>query len=95
MIINFRSMPIHPEVKEVDLVEHFNFLSNFSMDIINTTHRQPPPGFEEFHCVDIVGKSIEWVNEAFPKERFEWYLWFESVFLVTPEMYSHILLKNS
>lgn len=52
-----------------------------------------PEGFEGYHCVDVVGTEFAWMNETFPKEKFTWYLWFESVFLVPEEMVPFLKLR--
>ena len=57
--------------------------------------RTPPDGYESYTVVDVLGKEFIWMNETFPKEKFKWYLWFESVFLVPEEMVPFLLLKWS
>jgi hypothetical protein len=54
-----------------------------------------PPGFENYYLVDVIGKEFVWLNKTFPKERFKWYCWYESVFLVPPEMATFLRLKWS
>lgn len=55
----------------------------------------PKKGFEDYYCVDVIGKEFVWLNESFPREHFEWYCWYESVFLVPPEMATFLRLKWS
>lgn len=43
--------------------------------------------------IDVMGKELIWINENFPRERFTWYIWFESVFLVPDEMLSFLMLR--
>lgn len=45
-----------------------------------------PKEFNNYYCVDVLGKEFVWMNESFPKDRYKWYLWYESVFLVPEEM---------
>ena len=52
-----------------------------------------PDGFDNYHCIDVLGKEFIWVNENFPKEHYKWYLWFESIFLVPPEMATFLKLR--
>ena len=57
--------------------------------------RKPPEGYEDYVCVDVLGTALAWMNEHFPKEQYTWYHWFESIFLVTPEMATFLKLKWS
>ena len=52
-----------------------------------------PTGFEGYYCVDVLGQEFDWMNSTFPKEKFKWYLWFESVFLVPEEMVPFLKLR--
>lgn len=54
-----------------------------------------PEGFEKYHAVDVLGTEFAWMNETFSKEKFKWYLWFESVFLVPEEMVPFLVLRWS
>lgn len=53
------------------------------------------PGFlvGDYYRVDVVGKEFIWMNDSFPKDKYKWYLWYESVFLVPEEMATFLLLK--
>jgi hypothetical protein len=82
---------------EAALLEHANFLFEYEpftlpYGFINA-RREPPEGYEDYVCVDVIGKELEWMNEHFTKERYTWYVWFESVFLVTPEMATYLTLR--
>lgn len=54
-----------------------------------------PEGFENHYCVDVLGEEFKWMNETFTKDKFKWYLWFESVFLVPEEMVPFLKLRWS
>jgi len=90
MNVNFRS--IGPKVSEDALVKHANWLAkprNMNYRIpagYSNEKREPPKGYENYVCLDVLGEEFLWLNEHFPKSQYTWYLWFESVFLVTPEM---------
>lgn len=56
-------------------------------------NRKPPAGYESYCCVDMLGLEFEWVNKNFPREQHTWYLWFESIFLVPPEMATFLQLR--
>jgi hypothetical protein len=58
-------------------------------------NRTPPVGYESYTVVDVLGEEFVWMNEVFPKEKFKWYLWFESVFLVPEEMVPFLRLRWS
>lgn len=91
MKANFKAT--HSETEETlnylaeDLASH-----SHSWGFMNNT-RTPPVGFGTFHCIDVGGAEFAWLNEAFPQEKYTWYLWFESIFLVPNEMASFLLLK--
>lgn len=57
--------------------------------------RERPMGYESYRCVDLLGSEFAWVNENFPREQYTWYLWFESIFLVPPEMATFLQLRWS
>jgi len=52
-----------------------------------------PKEFENHYLVDVMGKEFAWLNESFPKDRYKWYHWYESVFLVPPEMATFLILR--
>jgi hypothetical protein len=47
----------------------------------------------DYYAIDLVGDRLKYANEHFPKDKFTWYLHFESVFAVPENMYSALLLK--
>lgn len=53
------------------------------------------PGFlvGDYYRVDVVGKEFIWMNDSFPKDKYKWYLWYESIFLVPEEMATFLILK--
>ena len=96
MKINFQGLG---NISNNELVEHAEYLARdlnplFTLPpgFTNET-RQPPEGYEDYVCVDVLGAEFVWMNENFPKEQYTWYLWFESVFLVTPEMATYLKLR--
>jgi hypothetical protein len=94
MKINFSSIN-HGTHKE--LMEHAKFLADHKPLYISggflNPGREPPSGYENYVCVDVVGSEFVWMNEYFAKEEYTWYLWFESIFLVTPEMATFLALR--
>lgn len=94
MKINFQSVG---GLNDLALTEHADFLFNYKPfalpDAFVNNGRQPPEGYEDYICVDVLGEELVWMNEHFPKEKYTWYLWFESIFLVTPEMASYLALR--
>ena len=97
MKINFRSLD--NKVSDTQLKKHFQWLTTSPFDVDGNPGRiavhATPRGYEHYHTVDVIGPALIWMNETFPKEKFTWYLWFESVFLVPEEMMPFILLKWS
>ncbi len=94
MKINFSNVS---DATDQQLVEHAQWLlkdfpefSNIELPV-----RQPPDGYQSYVCIDVMGKQFVWLNENFPREQYTWYLWFESVFLVTPEMATFFRLRWS
>ena len=55
----------------------------------------PPEKFKNYYLVDVLGKEFVWMNDSFPKDRYKWYLWYESVFLVPEEMATFLILRWS
>jgi hypothetical protein len=96
MKINFGSIL---DSTESELIDHAEFLAAYeplylSAGFINSG-REPPHGYEGYVCVDVLGPEFVWMNEYFSKEEYTWYLWFESIFLVTPEMATFLALRWS
>ena len=54
-----------------------------------------PEKFKNYYLVDVLGKEFAWMNDSFPKDRYKWYLWYESVFLVPEEMATFLILRWS
>ena len=96
MKINFKSID---DVAHDVLVDHFRGLLEivpaYMPDGFVNEGRKPPEGYESYVCVDVLGEELLWMNEQFPQEQYTWYIWFESIFLVTPEMASYLKLKWS
>jgi hypothetical protein len=91
MKINFRSVG---KAIDQELLEHAQRLANYKpLGHFLGGGRLPPNGFESFVCIDAIGEQFLWLNENFPREQYIWYLWFESVFLVTPQMATFFRLK--
>lgn len=94
MKINFTNVDT---IYDDQFVEYVDYLFNYEpftlpYGFINV-ERQPPEGYEDYVCVDVLGEELEWMNEHFPKEQYTWYHWFESIFLVTPEMATFLKLR--
>ena len=94
MKVNFQSIALIPDN---ELAAHGEFLSDqkpiYGLATHVDTGRAPPMGYEDYVCVDVFGPEFVWMNEHFPREQYTWYLWFESVFLVTPEMATYLQLR--
>ena len=54
-----------------------------------------PKGVENYYRVDVCSKEFVWLNETFPRERFKWYCFEETMFWVPPEMATFLRLKWS
>lgn len=96
MKINFRGIN---GATERELKDRAEFLANYeSLHLPSgflNPGRKPPDGYEDYVCVDVLGAEFVWMNEYFTKEEYTWYLWFESIFLVTPEMATFLALRWS
>jgi hypothetical protein len=96
-VINFRSASNLEESQE-ELEKHYNWLIGYGdkgkghFRMING-HSECHKNYPTHYPVDVFGTELKWMNESFPKETYEWYLWFESVFLVPEEMASLLMLK--
>ncbi len=94
MKVNFQSIAMIPDN---ELLAHGHWLaeheSTFLIPPWVDTDRAPPMGYEDYVCVDVFGPEFLWMNEHFPREQYTWYLWFESVFLVPPEMATYLKLR--
>jgi len=94
MKINFKSVSF---ITESTLIDHAEFLANYEAVYLPSGYinpeRKPPQGYESYVCVDVLGPEFVWMNEHFVKEEYTWYFWFESVFLVTPEMATYLALR--
>jgi len=94
MNINFRDFS---DRYDKEFVEYIDYLFNYEpftlpYGFINVG-REPPEGYEDYVCIDVLGKELQWMNENFSKDKYTWYHWFESVFLVTPEMATYLKLR--
>lgn len=99
MKINFIS---RNGASDKELQEHFNWLTTgWTDDGENAPGKIGGHGGihtiagKTYHTVDVMGDELVWMNEMFPKEKFTWYLWFESVFLVSEEMVPFLRLRWS
>lgn len=96
MKINFQKLPPYIPTQH-ELEEHVKFLSTPVWDnkprpgIVGNSI--PPEGYEDFITVDVFGPEFVWMNNTFPKDKFTWYLWFESVFLVPKDMATFLILR--
>lgn len=96
MKINFISMN---GASDKELLEHFDWLTSGRQGSYpgpgKIGNHSKPIGYESHTTVDVMGDELVWMNETFPKEKFTWYLWFESVFLVPEEMVPFLILRWS
>lgn len=76
-----------PDVHLVWITSHKNSWGKIDSD------REPPEGYEAYTCVDAGGTTLEWMNKSFPADKFTWYVWFESIFLVPDNMLTFLRLK--
>ena len=85
MKANFRGLQ-DTVIPDNELDKHAEWLARPSIYKLPGSFRnEVPDGYEGHYCVDVVGDEFVWMNESFPKEKYTWYLWFESVFIATPE----------
>lgn len=73
---------------------YVNHLMSFNM-VGGNFREHGHPDLPHLFAVDLIGSELKWMNEEFPKDRFVWYHWFESVFLVPEEMAFVLRLKWS
>lgn len=94
MKLNFTNVDTAYDDKFVEYVDYLFNYEPFTLPygFINTG-RQPPEGYEGYVCVDVLGKELVWMNEHFSKDKYTWYHWFESIFLITPEMATYLTLR--
>lgn len=91
-IVNYQS--IHDNTPAQELNEHYEWLTSFDGTEPGNISNQPgPEGYENYYVVDVLGTEFIWMNEAFTKDKFTWYVWYESVFLVPDEMVSFLRLR--
>lgn len=94
MTANFRSL--HPHVSDTELDAQAHWLSSYDNGKNGVIGgRQVPEGYESFRAVDVLGSEFKWMNDTFSKDKFTWYHWFESVFLVPEEMVPFLALRWS
>lgn len=95
MKANFQAMP-GTVISDLELDQHAEWLARPSIfKLPNSFREEVPSEFEGHYCVDVIGDEFAWMNESFPKEKYTWYLWFESVFVVPPEMAAFLKLRWS
>lgn len=96
MKVNFQSVALIPDN---ELAAHGEYLADlkymYGLAPHVDTSRAPPMGYQDYVCVDVLGSEFVWMNEHFSREKFTWYLWYQSVFLVPPEMVTFLELKWS
>lgn len=95
MPANFRGLPGR-EMTQEECDQHLAWLLDSRWGSPGSVGKHDPPeGFEDHVTVDVLGIELAWMNETFPKEKYTWYLWFESVFVVPKdsEMVTALLLK--
>jgi len=97
MKANFQFIPLPDEQDSNDNWtpdDHLEWITshNSNWGMIDAD-RLPPEGYETYHCVDVGGDTLKWMNESFTSDKFTWYVWFESVFLVPDEMLTFLALR--
>lgn len=94
MKVNFHSARGFQSDKELEeIAEH---LASFKVDLPGEIGMHgKSPEYEGYHAVDVLGPEFVWMNNSFDKEKFVWYHWFESVFLVPDEMLPFLVLRWS
>ena len=93
MKANFQAMP-GTVISDLELDQHAEWLARPSIfKLPNSFRDEVPSEFEGHYCVDVIGDEFAWMNESFPKEKYTWYLWFESLFVVPPEMAAFLKLR--
>ena len=85
---------------EQQLITHYTYLIGVRpVEIIDWSNmsgrRERNKSYPNHIPFDVLGPKLKWMNENFPKEEYEWYLWFESIFLIPEEMYTFLALKWS
>lgn len=93
-IVNFRPMP-GVLASDEELGQHAEWLAAFNPNAGIIGAREPPEGYGKYTTVDVLGPEFEWMNTTFSKQKFEWYLWFESIFLVPETMLPFLILRWS
>ncbi len=95
MSANYRMIHDLPN-PDVEVSNHFKWLKSFDHNEPGKISEQPgPEGYEKYHVVDVLGDEFIWMNETFTKDKFTWYVWYESVFLVPDEMIPFLRLRWS
>ena len=92
MKANFNS--VHPCTQQ-ELDDYAETIAYSACDWPGKIRNEPvlPNGFDGYYCIDVLGKEFNWMNESFPKEQYKWFHWFESIFLVPPEMATFLKLR--
>jgi hypothetical protein len=78
-----------------ELADHYKWLASFKGSDPGKITGEPPEGYENYHVVDVFGDEFVWMNDSFTKDKFTWYVWYESVFLVPEEMLAFLMLRWS
>lgn len=95
MTVNYRSIYEDTPMAPKELDDHYKWLTSFKGSEPGKITGCPPEGYENYHVVDVLGDEFVWMNESFTKDKFTWYVWYESVFLVPEEMLMFLRLKWS
>lgn len=87
---SMRGVPTH------DLDAHATWLASHRISgpgIVQSFSPNVLNGYENHARVDVAGAEFKWMNETFTKDKFTWYLWYESVFVVPEEMVPFLMLR--
>jgi len=83
-LIKYDSYNPHPRVRHDAVASHIAYRG-----------RNQEDGLHDYYDLDLLGQHLVWANDNFPSDKYLWYHWFESIFIVPPEMYSFYLAKWS
>ncbi len=98
-VINFTHLPENPMPQKmlfdayVRLIGYHDF--GISYRFLGKSSKEIVDRYPEYYAVDVIGNELVWMNENFCKEKYTWYLWFESIFLVPDEMACALHLRWS
>lgn len=96
MKLNFKS--IYKNFPDNELIELAEMIANFDESekgIIWDKDEYSIRGFKSHTMIDVCGSEFAWMNKTFHSEKFTWYHYSETMFLVPDEMLSVLKLRWS